>query len=371
MTVIKILHVINDISADMRYGGPAMNCLRHSQFLESEKTEVTVWGTYSSLPLTYKGKSKIFLANTILFPRYRFTFQFGIKNFGSLVKAIKKSDVIHVHFARELNPVLASVLALLLGKKLILQTHGMIVQNPSSLYKIWDILFTNRIFARASLVLPLQRIEELDLRKFPIKRFLVVPNGIEIDLDIPLAQTRKGIVFISRIHERKRPDIFVSAAAIIERDGYVGGVSIYGEDAGFRIKLLELLEFYKSTDWYKGGISHRQALEILSGSELLILPSHHEPFPMVVLESLVAGTPVIIMNDCGIADMVSKLDSLFVCSSDPLEIASRALEIISKYKSVELRSRLATEARESFSIDRTIEGFMDAYFIATEGKADA
>ena len=367
----SILHVINDVSADMRYGGPAMNCLRHSKFLESEDCKVTVWGTYSNNPLTFEGSSKIFCANKVYFPKYRFTFQFRISNIPSLFKAIKKSDIVHVHFAREMNPVLASLISIFLHKKLILQTHGMILQNSKLLYRAWDFLFTNRIFSRASVVLPLQKMEEMDLRKFPINRFLIVPNGIEVKDSFDNTEIRDGIVFMSRIHERKRADIFLDAVDRIKEGGYIGSIGIYGEDAGYLSQLVELLKAKDGLNWYKGGVSHQKAIDILRASELLILPSHHEPFPMVVLESLTAGTPVIVMSDCGISDTVAEIDPLFVCSSDPAEIAMKTFEIISKYRSLELRIELARNSKEIFSIIRTIEGFNRAYAIATYGDLNA
>ena len=361
---VRILHVINDVSFEMRYGGPAMNCLRHSKFLESEDTQVTVWGTYSSSPLPYGGSFRIFRKNRVYLSRYRFTFQFHISNVRSLFNAINSADLVHVHFAREMNPVLASLITILLRKKLVLQTHGMIVKNQGFFYKLWDSVFTNWIFSKSSVVLPLQKMEELDLRDFPIKRFHIVPNGIEVSDSFKCVENREGIVFISRIHERKRPGVFLDAATMIRSGGYSGGFSIYGEDAGYLPQLVDRLKRDEASGWYKGGVSQVRAVEILSSAELLILPSYHEPFPMVVLESLTVGTPVVIMNDCGISDMVAKLDPLFVCSPIPYEISANTLEIISKYRTLESRIELAMKARQLFSLSRTIEGFKAAYAIA-------
>ena len=367
----RILHVINDVSADMRYGGPAMNCLRHSKFLESENYNVTVWGTYTGSPLVFDGNSKVFRKNRVYFPKYRFTFQFSFSNVFSLFKSIKKSDIVHVHFAREINLVLASLISIFLNKKLVLQTHGMILQNSKLMYKVWDFLFTNRIFSKASVVLPLQKMEEIDLQKFPIKHTLIVPNGIEVKDVFETIEIRDGIVFMSRIHERKRTDIFLDVIDRLKVKGYTGSIGIYGEDAGYLSQLVKLLKDRNCLSWYKGGVSHQKAIDILGASELLILPSHHEPFPMVVLESLTVGTPVIIMSDCGISDMVAEIDPLFVCSSDPAEIAIKALEIVSKYSSLQSRIKLAHGSREKFAIVRTIEGFKRAYEIASYGEIDA
>ncbi len=358
---IKVLHVINDISKDMRYGGPAMNCLRHSSYLDSDQTKVTVWGSFVSEPLAYSGKRSVFVKNKVLFPRFRFTFQFGLRNIPSLFSEIRKSDVVHVHFARELNPVLASFITLLLKRKLVLQTHGMISKKDDFVYGLWDFLFTNPIFTRASIVLPLQEFEKRQLQDFPIKNFHIVPNGIDTAGFLEIELIREGVVFVSRIHERKRPEIFVESSKILLQKGYSGRIQIFGDDAGHLTKLKSVLAENKVPDWYRGGISHSQALEVLSKSELLILPSFCEPFPMVVLESLSLGTPVLIMEDCGIADMISSLDPLFVSSNSPNQISRQALEILTKYSSFPLRVELANRSREKFSIMRTVEGFSDAY----------
>ena len=364
---IKVLHVINDISADMRYGGPAMNCMRHSKYLESSDCSVTVWGTYSTEPLTYTGKSQIFCKNRSYIPKYRFTFQFGFKNFKSLYIAIKEVDIVHVHFAREINPVLASLITLLFRKKLVLQTHGMVVKKTELFYSIWDRLFTNVIFSRASIVLPLQEAEMRDLQKFPINNFLIVPNGIEYDGDFKNQERRDGVVFMSRIHERKKPEIFLEAARHMKSMDFQGNFAIYGEDAGYLPKFKLLLKNYNLNHWYKGGVEHDEALSILGSSELLVLPSDLEPFPMVVLESLTLGTPVIIMNDCGIAEKVRDLDPLFVCSQNASDISKNAIEILTKYKSASSRFQLAKEARSTFSIMQTVEGFKRAYMLSICG----
>jgi glycosyltransferase involved in cell wall biosynthesis len=345
----------------MRYGGPAMNCLRHSSYLDSDQTKVTVWGSYVSEPLAYTGKKSIFIKNKVLLPRFRFTFQFGLKNIPSLFSEIRKSDVVHVHFARELTPVLASFITLLLKRKLVLQTHGMITKKDDLIYSLWDFLFTNPIFTRASIVLPLQEFEKRQLQHFPIKNFHIVPNGIDTAGLLEIELTREGVVFVSRIHERKRPEIFVESSKILLQQGYSGRIQIYGDDAGHLAKLKSVLIENNVPDWYVGGISHGQVLEVLSTSELLILPSFSEPFPMVVLESLSLGTPVLIMDDCGIADICSSLDPLFVSSSNPNQIAKQALEILAKYSGFQIRVELANRSREKFSIMRTVEGFRDSY----------
>lgn len=367
----KVLHVINDVSIEMKYGGPAMNCLRHSEFLEKSGIEISVWGTYTSKPMQYQGKNAYFLQNYDLLKVKRFVFQFSPRNILVLFKLINHVDIVHVHFAREINPVIACLITILKRKKLVLQTHGMIVKDSKLEKQFWDLIFTNYIFSKANIVLPLQEDELLNLQKFPIGKFAILPNGISLQDESFIESERKSIVFISRLHERKKPNLFIDSAILIERKSTSEIFEIYGEDAGALQSMNIYLENSGRSDWYKGGLEHAEVLKKLSKSKLLILPSEKEPFPMIILESLVAGTPVIAMSDSGIAQQLALLDPLFVTQPNAEMIANNAFQILKKYSSTESRISLSKKAFTIFSIDEVVSKLIDIYNDTLEENLDA
>ena len=53
-----------------------------------------------------------------------------------------------------------------------------------------------------------------------------------------------------------------------------------------------------------------------SKSKLLVLPSENEPFPMIVLESLAVGTPVLVMPSCGISHVLANFEPRFVSPTE-------------------------------------------------------
>jgi glycosyltransferase involved in cell wall biosynthesis len=61
---------------------------------------------------------------------------------------------------------------------------------------------------------------------------------------------------------------------------------------------------------------------IYSAVDYTILPSHYEPFGLVIPESLQCGTPVITTRDVGAAELLSKQDSIVLDNNQPETIAT-------------------------------------------------
>lgn len=105
------------------------------------------------------------------------------------------------------------------------------------------------------------------------------------------------IVFLSRISPMKNLD---GALRILE--GVVGNVrfNIYGpiEDRGYFEYCMHLAGQLKpSIDVvYKGEVSHESVFETFSSHHLFLLPTHGENFGHVILESLLAGCPVLVSD---------------------------------------------------------------------------
>ena len=136
-----------------------MNVLRICNETANQNYKVALWSTYFKEPLGITNIESFQFPNSRLSSSHPFVFQFSLKNFATLWKAISKSEMIHVHFARELNAVVASLIAIFRIKSLVLQTHGMLVKSTKITTKIWDFFFNNFIVQRADLVLALQKDE--------------------------------------------------------------------------------------------------------------------------------------------------------------------------------------------------------------------
>jgi glycosyltransferase involved in cell wall biosynthesis len=172
--------------------------------------------------------------------------------------------------------------------------------------------------SKANLVLTTEELSSI--QKIRIKSpSQVLPNGIALpERKFTRLSRNKRVIFCSRLHKRKGIDKFIELADIF-RDSEIK-FDIYGPDSG-ELALVESEINSRNLDGilsYMGALPANKVEEVLAEIDLLILPSKDEPFPMVVLEALALGTPVLIMPSCGFANLLGSFDSSFVATSEDI-----------------------------------------------------
>jgi len=97
--------------------------------------------------------------------------------------------------------------------------------------------------------------------------------------------------------------------------------------------------------WCKyGGFADRQSLKTyLKGASLLVLPSIEDNCPMVVLEAMAAGVPVVAPNVGGVPELVDDGQTGLLC--DPFEAASIRAAILRLLNQPDCASGLARRAK--------------------------
>jgi glycogen synthase len=178
----------------------------------------------------------------------------------------------------------------------------------------------------------------------------VVHNGIDLgdqnNLNISddqinaYARGKKVIIFVGRLTCQKGPDYFVRIADRIVRSVpnslfvVAGSGDMYEQimmqSAGHRLtgKLL-----------FSGFLRDTQKELLYKRADLFIMPSVSEPFGIVALEAAAAKTPVIISNQSGVKEVMSK--ALVADYWDTDKIAAQATWLL---QNDDYRSRLAEES---------------------------
>lgn len=83
----------------------------------------------------------------------------------------------------------------------------------------------------------------------------------------------------------------------------------------------------------------------LSGLDVLVVPSHHEPFGIVVLEGMAHALPLVVSDAEGPREIVEDgIDALLVPKQDPPALAAALARLLDEPM---LRERLATAARQT------------------------
>jgi glycosyltransferase involved in cell wall biosynthesis len=192
-----------------------------------------------------------------------------------------------------------------------------------------------------------------DAVKDLVRKTWVVPNAVDgsffcVDAEPDASRT---ILCVGMVCYRKNQNAFIKALDPLVAQGkfkvlFLGGVN---KEEAFGSEFLELVA---QRPWCEyGGFANRENLrKHFKTASLLVLPSLEDNCPMVVLEAMATGVPVLAANVGGLPDLVEDGKNGIFC--DPLDLAtirngvSRLLE--NSQLSHELAATAKARARERF-----------------------
>ncbi|GGR34320.1 glycosyl transferase family 1 [Streptomyces aurantiogriseus] len=285
-----------------------------------------------------------------------------------LWRAMGGADAVHLHVGRDLVSLAALAVARLRRTAFVTQTHGMVEPRTGAVARVFDRLFVPLLRrARCCLVLTERERRALTEVLGPDGPPLVsLPNGLR---PAPVgAGTRPRhdheVIFLARLHPRKRPEAFVEMAALVHKEIPEARFTLYGADEGSLTAVNRLVADRGLTDVvsYGGALEHSAALEAYRRAAVYVLPSVDEPFPMTVLEALAEGTPVVCTDSSGIAAELARRNAALVTDGSPEELADAVAVLL---VDEELRRGLAEAGRraidEVFSIRAVVDQLEDVY----------
>ena len=144
-------------------------------------------------------------------------------------------------------------------------------------------------------------------------KITTIYNGIDNDTKetqdtIHKQQKNKVVTFLGRITVQKGPEYFVDVARmVIARMKNVHFVM--AGNGELRDKIIELSARYGISDkfHFTGFLNGTEVNEMLSRSDLFIMPSVSEPFGIVPLEAMKANVPVIISLQSGVSELIQNV----------------------------------------------------------------
>ena len=193
------------------------------------------------------------------------------------------------------------------------------------------------------------------------KPYELIYNGIasrDVALPVPLDVQHLG--FIARLEQQKDPLLFLDAlenlpecSATIVGDGSLAILvkqEIHRRGLGHRVRIL-------------GALSHLAALQILSELSVLILSSRWEGLPLIVLEAMSMGVPVVSMNVSGMNEMIEDgIDGVLVAQRTGERLAHGVRRVTQNFS---LRARIIQNARlkvtTKFSEDHMLQALHRMY----------
>ncbi|KLI07650.1 hypothetical protein ACT17_10760 [Mycolicibacterium conceptionense] len=375
-----VLHVVTLITPDGAYGGPVRVAFNQSRQLRAAGHRTLVAGAvrgYPQIP-TVLNEVPVRLAKArSIIPMLGFSGLLAPALLVWMVRNRRSFDVIHVHLARDLITLPAAAVALILRKRLIVQTHGMITDSSHPIAPILDRILTRPILRRAAAVLYLTEDERAALlRVQPEAAVRHLRNGVPGYEGAPAAAradpTAGGVevLYLARLQARKRPALFVEAAARLLAAGCDARFTLVGPDEGEGAEVLDTItrsDIRSDEIRWEGAVPPDRTVLRMAAASIYVLPSVDEPFPMSVLEAMSVGLPVVITESCGLADTVRASGSGIVVdeSEDALIEAMRTLIIDQR-----LREKMSAAARQTAAAVFSMEAIARDLTAVYAGEAD-
>jgi len=194
------------------------------------------------------------------------------------------------------------------------------------------------------------------------KKLFIVPNGLE-DYSLNYKDDRENnfvITFLSNFIREKGVMEFIETLSLLNTENYTYTFNLIGKEGDVsneeiinKIKDLGLI----SNMEHFGPAYGDEKFKLLSKSSLFLFPTYYksECYPLVLIEALQFGVPVISSNEGAISDIVTNGESGFII--DPKNIDSIVEKVKLLYNDKNLQRRMQIEARKSYLSKNSIDKF--------------
>jgi len=204
---------------------------------------------------------------------------------------------------------------------------------------------------------PDERSQIMRLCGVPAERIEVIPCGVDLMLFTPqnrvLARKQLGLdphrpvlLFVGRLDPFKGPDILLRAASMMEEDAQI--VIVGGRlSADPDLQKLKALAHHLGLDrrvHFLGARPQSELPMLYSAADMTVMPSYHESFGLVAVESLACGTPVIATRAGGLTTIVRHNETGFLVPRGAEFFAAR-IDLFLRHPA--LRERMRAAARSS------------------------
>jgi glycosyltransferase involved in cell wall biosynthesis len=128
----------------------------------------------------------------------------------------------------------------------------------------------------------------------------VIANGVDYDnlRELKPADNKSDIIFVGRLVDFKHVDVLIKAIAYLKEHGTEVSCNIVGDGpelAALR-KLVNRLRVNTNVNFLGFVENSDDVYKLMKASKVLVLPSTHEGFGMVVIEAHACGLPVITID---------------------------------------------------------------------------
>lgn len=288
------------------------------------------------------------------------------------LKQLKKPDLIHVHILTRCG-VIALWQKIVHGTPYIITEHWSRYLPGNDFSGFLRKMMTKFVVKNASTVTTVTEnlAKAMQNHGLKNKNYVVLPNVVDVNLFKPIEKknSKVKIIHVSCFEDKsKNISGLIDALAILESRDVEYQCVFIGEGIDF-----EAMKEYAATklnplDIRFTGLLQGQALadEMASG-DFLVLSSNYENMPVVILEALACGLPVVSTDVGGIKEMVDGNCGILVPAKDSEKLADAMQTIITNlnYDTNTLRNKVLSK----YSYE-AVGNFLDGIYKKTAETID-
>lgn len=250
-------------------------------------------------------------------------------------------DIVHSHYW--LSGVAATQLAQRWDVPHVTMFHtlGRLKQmaNPNKPEPPLRLEMEQQIIQQADRIIATTAEERMQIIRYcgvSAQRVQVIPCGVDLKLFVAqnkqLARKKLGLksqqpilLFVGRLDPFKGPDLLLQAAAMMAEKAQivvVGGKLQDDEELAALQKLARDLKI-SSRVHFLGARPQQELPMLYSAADVTVVPSYHESFGLVAVESLACGTPVVASRAGGLMTIVRNNETGYLVPRGPGFFAER------------------------------------------------
>lgn len=295
-------------------------------------------------------------------------------------RAVKSSDLVHAHGHPYLTSAIAAKLAKRYGKPFVLTQHNTFIQYDSmfdNVERLNDLAVGKETLREADRIITVSDATKdyvLSLGAKP-EKIKVIHNGVDLDHFKPQPEKRgevrrkfgisqKAVVALTvrRLVYKNGVDTLIESAdiAVKKNPNLVFLVVGKGPDQTSvqeRVRQLGIEDNFKLA----GFVSDQDLPACYNAADFFVLPSKSgEGLPLVALEAMACGLPVVATDVGGIKEILLKDYGVLVPPNQPEVMAQEILEY-SGFDLSSCRLELRAAIEEKYSWERNVETLVGIY----------
>ena len=245
--------------------------------------------------------------------------------------SVKEYDLLDLHYLYTFSTSVCARAALSHGVPYTVRAMGQLEpwsvrQSPRRKW-LYDTFVDRHLLTRAASVQCTASSELESVQRRGIDNGVLVPLGVDPFVPLPeaaaelrssynLPSNAKILLYMSRLHKKKRPELVLEALSLLPADVQC---LLAGEgDDSYFADLQSLARSLSVADrvQFVGHLSGHAKEVALQGSDVMYLPSFSENFSIAVAEALIRGLPTVISPEVGLASVVRTISPDLVVRCD-------------------------------------------------------